>query len=760
MQFGLAHCNITPPFPVPMGGYANRYGMFDDVHTPLIYTAVVLEHEEKRLLIGAMDLLSFPNDFRREGWLRRLANAANCSADAVIMNASHTHGGPDIPRLAGLSIDSRTIGELDAIERYADWLIVQLEETTRGATSCMQPGTLWHAVGRTSLPMNRRLETNGQIINAPNPKGPIDDSMHILTIKDADNAPAATMMRVSCHPVATGAQRRITSDFVGAWRTAVNDLLDNTTVPIFLQGAAGDMRPAKVADFSDTTSPKWKTIPHDELHQIGQSLADEFIKVFKGGNFRQIKNPVPIAKRIQVPIPCEQRYKDAESVSQLSKSSNVLERKYAVMCRRRLEAGHKLNDHDAIDLQTVHLGSDLVIVTSNCEPLITIGEMVESTMSKSCTIFLGYTNGCTAYVPDTTEQARGGYEADEYLWAGLSGPYLPRVEKIISRALQHGEDAQANVQLRDNKRTWDLPRAAWQDRQEVTIVVCDSGLGGTGIAAELVESVSDTGAFEQVRLIYFDAKPASNLGYGDMQCMQRQARVLSRALRCMVDTLDADVIVMACNTFSALYKQTTFFDEPLASVFEIIRPSVNKLTNALKAQPDAHAVLFGTQTTVVSQLHRQLLIENGIAANRISHHACDELIQAIESGPESAATSRLVLTHVTSATAALPENQPIVASLNCTHFDYARKAFEAALEATYPDRWSIASPAKTLTANVLNTMRRNRFAHTHLTIEVVARASRDKTRTTPIASMIAQRSTELAKAIESPQVLPALFEID
>ncbi len=427
MRFGVAVADITPPFPMPMGGYAARTEPFTAVHDPLSLSVVILDDGAQRLALLAADLVEIPRD-RRQHWLAQVARAAGCPVDQVMINASHTHGGPAIPDPS--ICWNWSTADLALMEQYANWLELRITATVQEAAQRLAPGSLWHGVGRSAVPMNRRLEVNGRIELAPNPHGEVDDQLHVLALRDAAGALAAVLTRLSCHPVATGAQRRITADFVGAWRQAMRAELGEAVTPIFLQGAGGDMRPRQVAD-----GTRWRIMPHDELPTIGRQLCHETCRTLDSA-LVELQNLRFHGSTQRVELPCEPRYTTPDAIGPLLQSPTPLLRKYARVALEQLAAGGAIPTHIALDVQTLWLNEQVVFVTSNCELLVGLARALRHALQPATVLVLGYTNGCATYVPDTHELQRGGYEADGWIDLVCSGSYQPGIEQRFIAALQ------------------------------------------------------------------------------------------------------------------------------------------------------------------------------------------------------------------------------------------------------------------------------------------------------------------------------------
>ena len=443
MRFGIGVTEIVPPFPMAMHGYDLRQDNFDDVHDPLTFTAVVIEAEGSRMMFGAGDLCNFPSDGRSQHLQRRLGECIGCPADHIILNASHTHGGPLIS--SDVSDGSGSKSEAAAIsQRYYEWLEKRIVETATQAASNLREGSLWYGQGRTSMTINRRPDRNGLVPNAPHPDGEVDDRLQFLVLKDADEQIKAVGLRMSCHPVATGPQHLLTADFVGAWRAAFADAFGPDVTPFFLQGAAGDIRPRAAAN-----GDEWRRLRHAELQPLGRQLLAEMLQGLLAEPLQRVANLKPRGVVNTVTVPCENRYTTREQFEQLLSDfesappedasklevEQMLGKEYARAGIRRLEAGHPMPQEATYHVQTVWLNDELAMIGLDCEPLVRLGRLIEERLAPRQTILLGYTNGCVSYAPDAHEFSRGGYEALAHFAEGWSGPWLEPLEDAFRGAL-------------------------------------------------------------------------------------------------------------------------------------------------------------------------------------------------------------------------------------------------------------------------------------------------------------------------------------
>ncbi|MBI3944817.1 MAG: hypothetical protein HY321_02785 [Armatimonadetes bacterium] len=427
MRFGLSQIDITPPFRMPMYGYGGREDSFDAVNDPVTFTALVLEEGGRRALIGAADLCEYPLDGSALELLEHLGGVVGCPRDNVLINTSHTHGGPAVP---GRSLYNRSLRGSSGFRRYGDWLREQITAAAREAAGSLSEGTLWYGEGKTDVPLNRRPERDGRVVNAPNPDGPFDDRLQVLALRDAAGELAAVGIRVSCHPVSTGAQHLITSDYPGAWRAEFSRAFGPKVTPFFLQGAGADARPRHVAE-----GDHWKVIKHAELAAIGQALMAQTLAVLTRGKLVEVRDLVLAGKINPIQAPCEKLYTTREALEDLLKSASGYTKLYAEECLRLLAAGEAVPDHAGLLVQTLWLNRELPIIGLDCEALIGLGRFVEAAVAPKKAMLLGYTNGCLCYVPDSAELKRGGYEASSYVFEPWSGPLLPGVEHLMAAAV-------------------------------------------------------------------------------------------------------------------------------------------------------------------------------------------------------------------------------------------------------------------------------------------------------------------------------------
>lgn len=416
MKFGINRIDITPDYRTLMDGYGGRNDINDGVNDPLTFTSLVLEEKEKKIFIGAVDLVGLDHNHSIE-MRKKIAKSLGMDFSGVMLNCSHTHGGikARLPRLK--SEDP----EISA--RNMKFVEEKILSSAKAAGGAMQNGTLFYGEGKTSIPMNRRpMNDAGKLENRPNPKGKTDSSLKVLKILDSKNEVAAVIVRVSCHAVATGAQHLITADFPGAFRSVFEKFFPKSTA-IFLQGVGADARPAMVADKN-----KWRTMPHSELVVIGEQLFRETLQVLLK-EMTPLKNLSFVSgiKEIFLPI-----VKGKVDIEQIAAKFKMMEYDvYVAKLRNMIEKGGKIPSGLPISVQMIRFNNEFSIAGVDAELLCGMGEKMDKKIKSRFKMVLGYTNGSQTYLPDKNEYKRGGYEVDSHIIHSLPFPLSPAMEDIV-----------------------------------------------------------------------------------------------------------------------------------------------------------------------------------------------------------------------------------------------------------------------------------------------------------------------------------------
>lgn len=194
------------------------------------------------------------------------------------------------------------------------------------------------------------------------------------------------------------------------------------------------------------------------------------------------------------------------------------------------------------------------------------------------------------------------------------------------------------------------------------IAVCDSGLGGLDIAARLW---AKEGAGE---LFYFNVWPETDRGFGKMPPEER-VQVWERAFDGIMKYAP-DLLVIGCNTLSVVHRRSRRFGDPRCPVLDIVDAAVDICGSFLRNEPDKKLLILGTAETVNSGCYRNMLIDSGIAPERIDGVPLPGLATLIEAAPFSKEVEERMLAGFAEAVEKVGDVRRYALGLCCTHFGY------------------------------------------------------------------------------------------
>ena len=302
--------------------------------------------------------------------------------------------------------------------------------------------------------------------------------------------------------------------------------------------------------------------------------------------------------------------------------------------------------------------------------------------------------------------------------------------------------------------------AALKDRPDVTIVVTDSGLGGLSVVADLAARLRESGIARSARVVFVNALLDDAIGYNDLKDEADKVRVFDAALAAMESRYRPDLVLVACNTLSVFYDKTEHARRGTTETVSIVPMGADLIERTLKATPEATAMIFATKGTINSGAHRRLLVGMGVPDARIVGQACPKLTGAIERGAHSEETAGRIRGFVEEAIARLPEKAgPLVVSLNCTHFGYARPLWEETFAMLGYPAVKVLDPNPLMTDLVLGESAPHRYPETQVTVEVVSKTPIPPDVKSALGALLRTTSPMTADALENYTHAPDLFHV-
>jgi len=241
LKAGVARADITPP----PGKYrvlaSGKIGV--SARDPLYAKVLVLTDGEKRVAIVSLDMCyAFPPEMF-DPYRQRLKREAGI--DYVVLNASHTHNGPE-------TIPDAAVHTTEAELRDMPWNAESMEKTYRAileAHAGAVPVLVGIGYGESTIGTNRRrvtaqgVKTLGRASPDKIPVEPSDRRVGVLRLDREDGTPLAIAVHYACHPVALMANdaTAFSADYVGEMAKDVAARMPENPEVLFWQGAAGDI---------------------------------------------------------------------------------------------------------------------------------------------------------------------------------------------------------------------------------------------------------------------------------------------------------------------------------------------------------------------------------------------------------------------------------------------------------------------------------------------------------------------------------------
>jgi len=297
------------------------------------------------------------------------------------------------------------------------------------------------------------------------------------------------------------------------------------------------------------------------------------------------------------------------------------------------------------------------------------------------------------------------------------------------------------------------------EKESITIVVTDSGLGGLSVVADAAEKFKRHPVFKQVDLVFFNALFTDQFGYNGLQTRAEKLRVFNSALQSMQKRYTPDIILVACNTLSVLIPDTEFSKTSSVPVVGIVAEGVEQIAEQLAGETSAKNIIFATQTTVDEGVHKSLLMEQGFDDAQVMQQSCPQLTLYIEQGYDSEYTEMLIDAYVDEALSSMGEvDGPLSVSFNCTHFGYSMAFWKEAFASRGVEVEAYLDPNTRMVDFLLPVTLQQRYPQSEISVKVVSMIDIPADRQDSIGRWLHAVSPPTETALREFELKPDLFE--
>jgi hypothetical protein len=221
LRAGAAKVDITRP---------NSLALPTDVLRDHIYARlIVVDNGSTCAVLVGLDLTS-THDEAVPAAIAKASAATGCPAQNFIVSATHTHS-PDTTRA-------------EVTPEYFEPIADAMVSAAKTAKSHLAPARIGFGTTNLDLNINRDLfNSKLEWREEPNPDGPSDKTLAVVALIGDDNVPIGVFLNYAMHPVNYFQAGVLSADFPGEAAKYIDELFDNRTVTVFMQGASGDQDP-------------------------------------------------------------------------------------------------------------------------------------------------------------------------------------------------------------------------------------------------------------------------------------------------------------------------------------------------------------------------------------------------------------------------------------------------------------------------------------------------------------------------------------
>lgn len=416
-QAGFARAVITPSESMWMAGYAARTKPSEGKVQDLFAKAAAFEDNAgRRLVIITVDLIGIPRELR--DWLvDRATTEYGLPASSLLLNASHTHCGPEL-RVHRAPIFGLAPERVEQARDYMTTLKQTLLTLIRDALADRGPVELAYTHGRAGFAMNRRLPTSQGIQNRPYPDGPVDHDVPVLIVQSDGNL-RGLLFGYACHNT-TLSFYQFCGDYAGYAQEYIEQAHPEVTA-MFVTGCGADQNP----------QPR-RTLALCQQH--GRALANGVESALLAPP-RPVRGPLQLGLR-EVQLDFAEPPTRAQLLRQ-RESGDKYDKRRATVLLDQLDREGEIDATYPYLVQSVAFGEDLLLLALAGEVVVDYSLRLQLELGRHRPVWVaGYSNDVFGYVPSLRVLQEGGYEGGGAMrYTTLPGPFAPTVEKRIVEAV-------------------------------------------------------------------------------------------------------------------------------------------------------------------------------------------------------------------------------------------------------------------------------------------------------------------------------------
>ena len=406
---GVARAVITPEQPLWLAGYGGRTKPSEGKLHDLWIKALALEDAKgRRVVLLTSDLCGLPK-WMYDSICAQMKKKHGLEREHIRLTNSHNHCAPAVRGELEdyYPVTPKQQADIDA---YSDWLEKKIVETLDKALADMRPASLQAKLGACGFAVNRRnnreADVPGILAKGGTLAGPVDHSVPVLAVRDADGKLRAVVFGYACHNT-TLSFYQWCGDYAGFAQIALAKSHPGATA-MFMTGCGGDQNPLprRTVELCEKYGNMLAKSVDDVLAKPVLPLPSELRTAHESVT---LKYERPLTRK---------EFEDA------AKGTNPIRARWAAKILKKLDAGATLPTEYPYAVQAWRLGDQLWIALGG-EALVGYSHRFKAQYGDK-TWVTSYAHDLTSYIPTRRNWEERGYEVDslyEYShpaerWAG------------------------------------------------------------------------------------------------------------------------------------------------------------------------------------------------------------------------------------------------------------------------------------------------------------------------------------------------------
>ena len=423
LKAGVARANITPP----VGTIANRGNPSIGIATELYAKALVLDDGQTKAALVTADVILLGKKVVAET-RARIEERTGIPGAHVMFAASHTHSG-------SVTTMRERWSNKEPDQSYVDQLVAKMAGAVAEAHSRVGEVRIGAGEGHAAVSINRWISTPEGAKWAPNPEGPVDDTLSVLRVDGSDGKPLAGLVNYAAHASVMRWGQFFAADYPGFLQRVVEKVYEDKVTVLFANGASGDTK-IKWLKKEEDGSDNFAYGGVEDARRWGTVLAGEAIKTLEQIRTEEVGGLRVASKEIEfpmLPLPSVEEV-EAELEAKRKKGEDATWEERTLASLRAGTAPTSITG----EIQVLRIGPEIILVAVPGELFAEVGLKMREEVACEHLFIVGYANGYVGYLPSAASCREDGdtprYDWHKFFWYPAN--FSEGVEPAILQAVR------------------------------------------------------------------------------------------------------------------------------------------------------------------------------------------------------------------------------------------------------------------------------------------------------------------------------------